>query len=398
MSDDILITFNPGSSSIKLGLFAMEPAGPRRLGRGEIDLRHPPLALHIVEGPVILDIPLAAHLTEDLHEVIGETLDWLGHHFAVDAIHAVGHRVVHGGDRFGGPTEITPEVLAAIADLVPLAPLHQPHSVRLMRALAAIRPDVPQYASFDTAFHRTQADLVRRFALPRELFDAGIKRYGFHGLSYKFIAGRLAEVAPDLAKRRVLTAHLGSGASICAMLDGKSRDSSMGFSTLDGVPMATRPGALDAGVLLHLVQQLGWSVDRVEDLLYHRSGLIGMSGISADSRDLVASAAPEAVEALAVFALRVARELSAAATTIGGVDALVFTAGIGEHQPPIRAAICAHLAWLGVDIDADANAANVLRISTAGSPVTVFVLPTDEEQVIATEAAGLYAGRDGKTA
>eukprot|EP01037_Dinobryon_pediforme_P024273 gene24273-26017_t len=208
---------------------------------------------------------------------------------------------------------------------------------------------------------------------------------------------QLAEVAPELAKRRVLTAHLGSGASICAMLDGKSRDSSMGFSTLDGVPMATRPGALDAGVILHLVQQLGWSIDRVDDLLYHRSGLIGMSGISADSRDLVASPAPEAAEALAVFAFRVARELSAAATTIGGVDALVFTAGIGEHQPPIRAAICAHLAWLGVAIDAEANAKNALRISTAGSPVTVFVLPTDEEQVIATEAADLYARRDGRT-
>ncbi len=393
MTGRILLTFNPGSSTIKLGLFALPQAGPpRRIGRGMIDLKRAPLVLHITEGPQTVDIPLsAAPAEDDLHDVIRETLDWLAHHFGTAEIAAAGHRVVHGGDRFAGPVRITPEVLAAIAALTPLAPLHQPHSLRLIRAIGRIWPDRPQTASFDTAFHRSQIDLVRRFALPRALFDEGIKRYGFHGLSYRSIAGQLAARDPALAAGRVVVAHLGSGASLCALEGGVSRDTSMSFSTLDGIPMATRCGTLDPGVLLHLLQAKGLGTSEVEEMLYHRSGLLGVSGTSGDSRDLLASDRPEAREALALFAFRIAREIAAQATTLGGLDGLVFTAGIGEHQPAVRAAIAQHLAWLGVALDETANGANAFRIDAATSRVAVRVMATDEEQVIAEEAAGLLA-------
>ncbi|MBN9282023.1 MAG: acetate/propionate family kinase [Hyphomicrobium denitrificans] len=386
---EILITFNPGSSTIKLGLYRMAEDGPVRLGRGVIDLRRMPLLLHVVEGPTVADIPLRAEVTEDLHELINETLGWLSDHFALQGIAAAGHRVVHGGDAFSDATLITDDTLATIARFVDLAPLHQPQSLRLIRAIRHLRPDLPQTASFDTAFHRTQSDIVRRFALPREMFDAGIKRYGFHGLSYKFVASRLREVAPDLAAGRVVAAHLGSGASLCALENGESRDTSMGFSTLDGIPMATRCGALDPGVVIHLMKQQGQSLASVEDILYHRSGLLGVSGISADSRDLLGSDQPAAREAIELFTHRIAQEIAALATTLGGLDAVVFTAGIGEHQPAIRAEVCTRLAWLGVKLDDNANAANATRIDARDSKVGVLVIPTDEEQVIAIEACAL---------
>lgn len=394
MSGSILLTFNPGSSTIKLGLFEVEtsnPQGkvPRRLGKGVIDLRHTPLTLHIAEGPTTADIPLASRVTENLHDVIAETLGWLTNHFSVDALAGVGHRVVHGGDHFAAPALVNDQTLAAIEGLVPLAPLHQPQSVRLIRAVRHLRPDLPQVLSFDTAFHRTQSDLVRRFAMPRALFDEGVKRYGFHGLSYKYIAARLRQVAPDIAGGRVVAAHLGSGASLCALEAGISRDTSMGFSTLDGIPMATRCGAIDPGVIFHLMNERGLSRDVVENMLYHHSGLLGVSGISADSRDLIANPAPEAREALELFAFRIARETAALATTLGGLDGLVFTAGIGEHQPQIRDAVCRHLAWLGAVIDPITNAKNALRIDNAGSKAAVLVIPTDEEQVIAEEACSV---------
>lgn len=386
---EILITFNPGSSTIKLGLYRLAEGGPVRLGRGVIDLRRTPLQLHVVEGPAVADIPLRAEVTEDLHELIDETLGWLADHFALQGVAAAGHRVVHGGDAFSGATLITDDTLATIARFVDLAPLHQPQSIRLIRAIRHLRPDLPQTASFDTAFHRTQSDIVRRFALPREMFDAGIKRYGFHGLSYKFVASRLRELAPDLAAGRVVAAHLGSGASLCALENGESRDTSMGFSTLDGIPMATRCGALDPGVVIHLLKQQGQSLASVEDILYHRSGLLGVSGISADSRDLLCSDQPAAREAIELFTHRIAQEIAALATTLGGLDAVIFTAGIGEHQPSIRAAVCARLAWLGVTLDDNANSAGATRIDAQDSKVGVFVIPTDEEQVIATEACAL---------
>ncbi|WP_376989236.1 acetate/propionate family kinase [Bosea sp. R86505] len=385
----ILLTFNPGSSTIKLGLFAMDAAGPVRLGHGAIDLSQSALTLSLVEAGKATDIPLSSRPDGDLHAVIEEMLVQLTSHFALDDIAAAGHRVVHGGDRFSGPTLITDETLAAIEGLVPLDPLHQPQSVALIKAVAHLRPRMRQTASFDTAFHRSQSDLLRRFALPRALFDEGVKHFGFHGLSYRFVAAELARLYPDIAKGRVVVAHLGSGASLCALEGGVSRDTTMSFSTLDGVPMATRCGTLDPGVVIHLVKQRGWSIEQVEDVLYHRSGLLGVSGISGDTRALCASDDPKAKEALDLFAFRVSREVAALANTLRGLDAIVFTAGIGEHQPEVREAICNRLAWLGVAIDAAANAANRPRIDAAASTVAVLVMATDEEQVIADEAYAL---------
>ena len=293
MRDRLLLTFNAGSSTIKLGFFILEAGRPRGIGKGVVDLRHVPLRLQATENGRSVDVPLEAAVMDDLHAVIEEILGWIVGHFATAEIAAVGHRVVHGGDVFAGPAAITDETLAAIEALVPLAPMHQPQSVRLIRAVRHLRPAVTQVASFDTAFHRSQSDLVRRFALPRALFDEGIKRYGFHGLSYTFIAARLKEVAPEVAGGRIVVAHLGSGASLCGLEAGVSRDTSMSFSTLDGIPMATRCGALDPGVPIHLVKERGLSIAAVEDMLYHRSGLLGVSGISADTRDLLASSAPE---------------------------------------------------------------------------------------------------------
>lgn len=386
MSDPVCLTFNPGSSTIKLGVFALDNNAPRRIGKAMIDLARRPLSLELSDAAEAVSMPLKATVTDDLRDVIDEALGWLAQRFRTSRLVAVGHRVVHGGDRFTGPVAISDETLAAIRALEPLAPLHQQRSVRLIEAVSHLRPGLPQVASFDTAFHRSQSDLVRRFALPRALFDEGIKRYGFHGLSYKFIAGRLKQVAPDIAGGRVVVAHLGSGASLCGLEAGISRDTSMSFSTLDGIPMATRCGALDPGVMIHLMRERGLTIEEVTDMLYHRSGLLGISGISADSRDLVDSTAPEARQAVEIFAFRIARETAAIANTLGGLDAIVFTAGIGEHQPKIRDAVCRHLSWLGVAIDDRANQQNALRIEVPASRVAVFVIPTDEEQVIADEA------------
>ena len=389
MRQRILLTFNPGSSTIKLGLFAMLEDGPTTLGHAAIDLTTPPLILRMVEGGVTTEIALAAKPESDLHLVIDEMLGLLTRHFAFDDIVAAGHRVVHGGDQFTGPTLITNETLAAIEALVPLDPLHQPESVRLIKAVAHLRPQMQQTASFDTAFHSSQSDLVRRFAIPRALFDEGIKHFGFHGLSYSFIAAELTRLYPDIAKGRVVVAHLGSGASLCALEGGVSRDTTMSFSTLDGLPMATRCGTLDPGVVIHLVKQLGWSIEHVEDLLYRQSGLLGVSGISGDIRELSASNEAPAKEALDLFAFRVSREIVALANTLGGLDGLVFTAGVGEHHPAIRDAICQRLGWLGIKIDPSANATNLPRIDAQASKVAVLVIPTNEEQVIANEAHGL---------
>jgi acetate kinase len=388
----ILLTFNPGSSTIKLGVFAIDADGPRRMGKGVIDLRSPALVLRIMDGTGSAEVPLLAALTEELQDVIEETLEWLMQHFSGEGIVGVGHRVVHGGDQFAGPEIVTEAILREIKSLIPLAPLHQPQSVRLMEAIRHLRSDLPQSASFDTAFHRTQSDLVRRFALPRGLFDEGVKRYGFHGLSYKYVAAELLRVAPDKAEGRVVVAHLGSGASLCGLKAGISCDTTMSFSTLDGIPMGTRCGALDPGVLIHLIKERGMSIEAVQDMLYHRSGLLGVSGISADSRTLMDSSAPSAAEALDLFAFRISREMVAMANTLGGLDAIVFTAGIGEHQHKVRAAVCHHLAWLGVRLDTAANARHATRMEAPDSEVAVLVIPTDEAQIIAMEAYSILQG------
>jgi acetate kinase len=381
MSEPLLLTFNAGSSTVKLGLFAIRAGRACRLAGGALDLRHAPLVLHFDDQRIALQGTPAT--------MLADTLVAIGTRFDLSRLSVAGHRVVHGGEGFAGPTRIDADSLAAIAALVPRAPLHQPASLRLIQALRAWRPALTQTASFDTAFHRQHADEVCRFAIPRALHAEGIKRYGFHGLSYASIAATMAAQMPILAAGRVVVAHLGSGASLCALEDGISRDSSMGFSTLDGIPMATRPGALDPGVLLHLLGAGGQTLAAVEEMLNRHSGLLGMSGLSADSRDLLASDRPEARQALDVFTFRIAGEVARLATTLGGLDALVFTAGIGEHQPEIRAAVCARLAWLGLALDEPANAANAETISTAGSRIAVLVLRTDEEQVVADEALSL---------
>ncbi len=385
MSERLLVTFNAGSSTVKIGLFALTEAGPKRVGKGVIDFREPPLRFRLIEGPDTFDIALEAQPGDPLDSVLGEAFRRLSWHFDLGSIVAMGHRIVHGGDSFAGPVQVDDAVLEALDALVPLAPLHQPQGLGLIRAIRRLRPELPQTASFDTAFHRTHAAIVRRFAIPRAMHDQGIRRYGFHGLSYRFIAGELARHEPTLAKGRVVVAHLGSGASLCGLEGGVSRDTSMGFSALDGIPMATRCGALDPGVLLHLLTE-GYDAGRLEDLLYRRSGLLGVSGISADSRDLIDSDRPEAREALDLFCFRIAGEIGRLAVTLGGLDAIVFTAGIGEHQPPIRATVAERLRWLGLELDEAANTANATRISRADARVAAFVIPTDEEAVIAEDA------------
>lgn len=298
-------------------------------------------------------------------------------------ISAVGHRVVHGGSQFSQPLVVDAASLEALAALNPLAPLHQPHNVAGLRAAMTAFPHVPQVACFDTAFHRGRAFEEEAYALPRALFDDGVRRFGFHGLSYEFIAKQLAEKEPALARGRVVVAHLGSGASLCGLVDGKSAATSMGFSTLDGVPMGTRPGALDAGVVLYLLQAKGRSVADVEKLLYRESGLLGVSGVSNDMRALLASESPYAKQAVDLFVHHVARMVASLATAIGGLDALVFTAGIGERSAVIRERVVAKLAWLGLSLDAAANAQNAWRISSSTSRAVVLVVPTNEERCIA---------------
>ncbi|MBB3410824.1 acetate kinase [Rhizobium sp. BK316] len=386
-STDLLLTFNAGSSTVKIGIFSIEDGKVRRIGKGVIDFRAEPLAFSLKEGPQTFDMPLKAELTDDLHAVIDETFELLSEHFDIGSVRAAGHRVVHGGDHFTAATALDDTAIEAIDALTPLAPLHQPQALRFIRALKHLKPHLAQTASFDTAFHATQIDLVRRFAIPRALHDEGIKRYGFHGLSYKFIAGEVGRRLSNKAK--IVAAHLGSGASLCALENGVSRDCSMGFSTLDGIPMATRPGWLDPGVILHLLQQKKQSVDQLEDMLYHRSGLLGVSGINADTRDLLEDGSPEAREALDLFTLRIAGEIGRMSVTLGGLDAIVFTAGIGEHQPQIRSAVIRHLGWLGLTVDEKANAANGFTITTPSSRITAHVIATDEEQIIAQEALSI---------
>ena len=385
MSTDLLLTLNAGSSTIKIGLFEVAPSGGRQTAKGMIDFRRNPPRFHITEGAPTFDANLKTEAS-DIRGIMAEAFGWLATHFDISRVTAVGHRVVHGGDLFAGPVRIDDVTLEGIDKLTMLAPLHQPQSVRLIRAIRHLRFDLVQAASFDTAFHRTNAEVVRRFAIPRALNDQGIKRYGFHGLSYKYVAGELARRAPDLAGGKIVVAHLGSGASLCALDAGVSRDTSMGFSTLDGIPMATRCGALDAGVLLHLLGPLSRSPAEICDTLYHKSGLLGISGISADTRELLASDRLEARQAIEAFTFRIAGEIARLAATLGGLDGVVFTAGIGENQPQIRAEICNRLVWLGAEIDAAANARNAEKISKGSSRIAALVIPTDEEQVIADEA------------
>ena len=391
-----VVSINSGSSSIKFSLFALDGAGGLKLSAGgkieKIGIA-PALMAKSSDGTVLLqrDWPDGAALTHA--DLLGDLFAWAAAHpLEGRAVVAIGHRVVHGGTEYAAPRRIDAEVLDRLEALCPLAPLHQPHNLAAIRAIAKLQPDLPQVACFDTGFHHDKPAVASRLAIPRALHDQGIRRYGFHGLSYEYIARRLTEIDPGLAAGRVIAAHLGNGASLCAMQGGRSRDTTMGFTALDGLMMGTRSGSLDPGVVLHCQTQLGMSPAAVEDLLYKKSGLLGVSGISSDMRTLLASEAPEAVEALELFTWRAAREIGALAASLGGLDGIVFTAGIGENSAEIRSRICRRLEWLGIEINELANAANDVRISMPDSPTAVLVIPTDEERMIALHTLNLIEG------
>lgn len=404
MARPAILTLNAGSSSIKFALF--EHANPLRAEaalRGAIDGigAQPRLKAQDAQGAVLAELTFAelAGLSaeEQHHRTLDTLVRWLDEHddrrkSPWDAgwkIAAVGHRVVHGAERYAAPILLSPADIEALAGLIPLAPLHQPHNVAGIRALAALLPGVPQVACFDTAFHMTQPAVARRFALPRRLSESGVKRYGFHGLSYEYIARVLPQHLGARAEGRVVVAHLGNGASMCAMHGRKSVATTMGFTALDGLMMGTRCGAIDPGVLLHLMEFQGMDAAGLTKLLYQESGLLGVSGISQDMRALLDSPAPEAAEAVELFCYRIARELGSLAAALGGLDALVFTAGIGERAAPVREQICRQSEWLGVKLDAAANARHAARISETGSGVDVLILPANEEWMIAQHTAAL---------
>ena len=378
-----ILTLNAGSSSLKFALFDIA-SGLKATVRGEIENLDaaPHLLARDAGGAVLADRQWPAGAANPFAGALCTLLDFTDAHLGRGGLTAVGHRVVHGGGDHIAPELITPPLLAALEALTPLDPLHMPDNLAPMHAVAAARPGLVQVACFDTAFHHTLPPVAVRFAVPRALSAAGVRRYGFHGLSYEYIAGCLAEQSPTLAHGRVIVAHLGSGASLCALQDGKSIETTTGFSALDGLVMATRCGRLDPGVILHLGRQ-GRSFADIEDMLYRHSGLLGVSGISGDVRVLLASADPQAREAIELFTYRIAGEASALVSALSGLDGLVFTAGIGEHAPAIRAAVCARLAWLDLRLDDAANEAGAACISTPDSSVDVRVIATDEEAMIA---------------
>jgi acetate kinase len=380
------LVLNAGSSSLK---FCVYRAGQLDT-RGQIDGigTSPRFTAKNEGGQTIAEQRLEGTVT-DARTALDAVAGWLRSQYRDARVLAVGHRVVHGGSRYRGPVVVMPQVLEDLRTLIPLAPLHQPYNLAAIDAVFERMPKVPQVACFDTSFHRGQPAVASLVPLPREVCGAGVQRYGFHGLSYEYIASVLPKVAPQVAGGRVIVAHLGSGASLCAMRAGKSIDSTLGFTALDGLCMGTRPGAIDPGVILYLFQDLKLSAKEVETILYKKSGLLGISGISNDMRDLLASTEPSARLAVDYFVYRAAREIGGLAAVLGGVDALVFTAGIGENSPEVRSRICRSSAWLGIEIDTTANSNNAPLITRQGSRVSAWVIPTNEELMIARHTSSL---------
>jgi acetate kinase len=395
MSDAVLV-LNSGSSSIKFAAFETNADEPSLLCKGLLDEHEaaPRLTVNDPSGKKLHETRSAAG-DKDGNGLFVDILAWLDRYLDGRTLAAAGHRVVHGGHDFVDPVEITDARITALDALTPLAPLHQPRCLSPIRAIQALRPNLLQIACFDTAFHRSLAPTVRRFAIPRRFEDEGIRRYGFHGLSFEYIAGRLAAISPALASKRTVVAHLGNGASLCAMRGGKSLDTTMGLTPLDGLVMGTRCGQIDPGVLLYLLQEKRMLPGDLQHLLYNESGLLGVSGLSADMRTLLASNDPAAADAIDLFTFRVAQQVAAMAGTLGGLECLVFTGGIGEHSAPIRQKICDRLGWLGVRIDSSANDRTAERISAEGA-VDVLVIPTSEEMMIARHCAAKLAERHGR--
>jgi acetate kinase len=384
MSDAIAV-INAGSSSLKFSLFVTRGVALELEMRGQLEALYtaPRFVARSAEGRVLAEKSWGDGVRLGHEGALDHLIDYARSELGMHRLAGVGHRIVHGGLEFTRPVRLDAEVLRRLEQFVPLAPLHQPHNLAPVRRLLAQLPQLPQVACFDTSFHRDNAELTQMFGLPYELFEQGVRRYGFHGLSYEFIASVLPALDARAASGRTVVAHLGNGASLCAMVGGRSVATSMGFTAVDGLLMGTRAGNLDPGVVLYLMDQRGMDARAIEDLLYNKSGLLGVSGVSGDMRTLLASDAPRAKLAIDLYCYRIGRELGSLTAAVGGLDALVFTAGIGENAAPIRAAVCAAAEWLGIELDATANARGGPRISTTASRAAAWVVPTDEELMIA---------------
>jgi acetate kinase len=378
-----IAVINAGSSSIKFALFALAAEGDV-LYRGQIEGIgvSPHIKVKNKHGETVEDRTWPASGFD--HNAATQEILATGSRLAAGTpVRGIGHRVVHGGVSYDAPIRLNRDVLEALSRLIPLAPLHQPHNLAPIRAIFDAVPHIPQVACFDTAFHRTQPNVAQSFAIPRWLTDAGVRRYGFHGLSYEYLTGRMRELCPELGEGRVVIAHLGNGASLCAVRGGLSVGSTMGFTASDGLMMGTRCGALDPGVILHLMNEYRMEVAEVEDLIYRKSGLLGVSNLSSDMRTLRASCEPSAREAIELFVYRIIREIGSLTAALGGIDALVFAGGIGENDPATRAEVVEGCRWAGMALDSGRNAVGTGRISTDSSKVAVWVIPTDEERLIA---------------
>ena len=391
---DAVLVVNAGSSSVKFQIFDVESGTePQRLVKGQLDGigTQPRLRVEASDGARLIDKSYPPGQVADVPAAMVATGDWLQETQKVHLV-AVGHRVVHGGPDYDRPIVVDANVLTHLERLSPLAPLHQPNNLAPIRSLLTRRPDLLQVACFDTAFHRGHSAVADHYAIPEHFYREGVRRYGFHGLSYEYIAGRLCEVAPAVANGRVIVAHLGSGASMCALAGGKSIESTMGFTALDGLPMGTRPGQIDPGVLLYLMTEKAMVPAAIENLLYHESGLKGLSGVSNDMRELEESDSPDAALAIDYFVYRIALNTGMLAAALGGLDAFVFTAGIGENSIKIRARVAEKLAWLGAIFDAAANETGKSLISRPEGKVGLYVVPTDEELMIARHTFSLLSG------
>ncbi len=397
---DTILVANAGSSSVKFQVFGIAPKGrlERRL-KGQIDGvgSRPRMRVVSAAGDVLVDRRYEAATINDVTAALATAGAWLREEVKINPV-AIGHRVVHGGPDYDKPVRVDQDVLERLERYVSLAPLHQPYNLAPIRSILARFPDIPQVACFDTAFHRGHGALADHYAIPELLYTEGVRRYGFHGLSYEYIANALPKVAPEVASKRVIVAHLGSGASMCALNSGRSVESSMGFTALDGIPMGTRPGQIDPGVVLYLMSEKGMSPTDAQAFLYRECGLKGLSGISNDMRELQDSSDPRASFAVDYFVYRVGLNAGMLAAAMQGVDGFVFTAGIGENSPKTRGAISAKLAWLGVSLDPEANASNAQTISRRDSRVPVYVVPTDEELMIAQHTWSLLSKSPAKSA
>jgi acetate kinase len=397
---DAILVVNAGSSSVKFQIFGIEEAAPRRLIKGQIDGigTRPHLSATGTDKSSLIDKSYTRGEVADVPAAMATVASWLRETQRFNLV-AVGHRVVHGGPQYDLPLVIDETVVANLEKYVSLAPLHQPNNLAPIRTLLKSRPELFQVACFDTAFHHGHSAVAEHFAIPKHFYAEGVRRYGFHGLSYEYVAQRLREVAPTVASGRVIVAHLGSGASMCALANGRSVESTMGFTALDGIPMGTRPGQIDPGVLLYLLSEKGMTPTAVQDLLYSESGLKGLSGISNDMRELQSNSDPRAKLAVDYFVYRIGLSAGMLAAALGGLDAFVFTAGIGENSPTIRARIAEKLAWLGVVFDPAANADGKSLISRPESRISLLVVPTDEELMIAQHTLALLPkGRARKVA